>query len=117
MLKCYSCDAEFEDSVQLRSGVVLRGGLLYFQQGFAAPDLQARDVVVEPGRLVHEVPAHVWLLDAGQVGEYFADAPAAFRPPEAHDEAFGEAQRVAQGGASRLVDGVSRPSPKSIFAR
>src|ERR671916_728324 len=105
MLKCYSCQTVFEDSVQLRLVVVLRSGLLHFQPGFAAPDLQTRDVVVEPGCFVHEVPADVRLLHTGQAGEYFADAPAALRPPKTHDEAFGEAKRVPQGGARRLVDG------------
>src|SRR5919112_5030075 len=90
MLKCYSCQTVFEDSVQLRLVVVLRSGLLHFQPGFAAPDLQTRDVVVEPGCFVHEVPADVRLLDAGQPGERLTDVPATLCPPKAHGEAFGE---------------------------
>ncbi len=43
------------------------------------------------GCFVHEVPAHVRLLDAGQPGERLADAPATLGPPKAHGEAFGEA--------------------------
>src|SRR5215210_4633205 len=95
----------FEDPVQLRFVVVLRDGLLHFQQGFAAPNLEAGDVVVEPGRFVHQVPADVRFLDAGQSGERLADVPATLRPAEAHGEAFGEAKRVTPGGACRLVDG------------
>src|SRR5919112_4597199 len=93
-----------KDGEQMRLVVVLGVGLLHFQQGFAAPDLEARDVVVEPGRFVYQVPADVRSLDAGQPGERLADVPAPLRPPKAHSEAFGEAQRVTQGGACRLVD-------------
>src|SRR5215203_3843976 len=90
-LNCCSCQTVFEDPVQLRFVVVLRGGLLHFQQGFAAPDLEAGDVVVEPGRFVYEMPADVRFLDTGQAREDFADATAPFGPAEAHGEAFGEA--------------------------
>jgi hypothetical protein len=34
------------------------------------------------------MPAYVRFIDAGQAGERLTDAPAAFGPPEAHDEAF-----------------------------
>jgi hypothetical protein len=64
----------FENGVEYRLVVVLRDGLLHFQLGFAAPDLEAGDVVVEPGRFVHQVPAHIRLLDAGQSGERVTDA-------------------------------------------
>jgi len=80
----------FENGVEYRLVVVLGDGLLHFQQGFAAPDLEVRDVIVEPGRFVHQVPAHIRLPDAGQSGERLTDAPATLRPPKAHGEAFGE---------------------------
>src|SRR5215217_2585081 len=68
MSETFSCQMVFKDSVQLRFVVVLRGCLLHLQQGFAAPDLEAGDVVVEPGRFVYEMPADVWFLDARHPG-------------------------------------------------
>jgi hypothetical protein len=81
----------FENGVEDRLVVVLGAGLLHFQEGFAAPDLEARDVVVKPGRFVHEVPADIRLLDAGQSGERLTNVPATLCPPKAHGEAFREA--------------------------
>src|SRR5215211_3988789 len=95
----------FEDREQMRLVVVLWDCFLHFQQGLAAPDLEARYMVVEPGLFVHEVPADVRFFDVGQTREYFSDLPTLLRPAEAHGEAFGEAKRVSQGGACRLVDG------------
>src|SRR5918993_3254960 len=101
----FSCQPVFEDSVQVWLVVVVRGCSLHLEFGLAVPDLQAGDVVMEPGLFVHEVPGYVWFLDAGQAGEGLADARASPGPPEAHDEAFRESERVSQGGAGRLVDG------------
>jgi hypothetical protein len=80
----------FENGVEYRLVVVLGDGLLHFQQGFATTDLEAGDVVVEPGRFVNQVPAHTWFLDTGQTRESFADVPSTLRPPKAYGEAFGE---------------------------
>src|SRR5215213_5901558 len=63
----------FENGVEYRLVVVLGDGLLHFQQGFATTDLEAGDVVVEPGRFVNQVPAHTWFLDTGQTRESFAE--------------------------------------------
>src|SRR4051794_3343365 len=101
----YSCQSVFEDREQIRLVVVVGGGCLDLQLGFAVPDLEARDVVVEPRLSVDEFPTQVRFFDAGQAKEHLANAPAPSGPAEAHDEAFGEAQRVAQGRAGGLVDG------------
>ena len=98
MLKYFiSCQSVFEDREQGRLVVIVRGGFLHFQRGRAVPDLEARDVIVEPGLSVQEVPVEVRFLDAGQAGDGLADAFAPFGPAEAHSEAFGEAQRISQG--------------------
>ena len=71
----------FENGVEYRLVVVLGDGLLHFQLGFAAPDLEAGDVIVESGRFVLQLTAHIRVLDAGQSGERHTDAPASLRPP------------------------------------
>ena len=64
---------------------------LHFQQGIAARISRLEMWLWNQGFFMHEVPADVRFLDAGQSGEHLADAPASLRPPEAHGEAFGEA--------------------------
>src|SRR5215218_7029563 len=105
MADSFLCQSVFEDREQVRLVVVIGGGFLHLQRGCAAPDLEARDVIVEPGLSVHEVPAQTRVFDAGQAGENLADTLSWTGPAKAHDETFGEAQRISQGGAGRLIDG------------
>src|SRR5215217_7477224 len=90
-----------EERVEARLPGVLRDGLLYPQRGFPAAELEDGYVVVEPG-----------FFDAGQAGERLADELAGLRPGRAETDALGEAERVPERRADRLVDGTLHAVPE-----
>src|SRR5215218_752073 len=94
-----------EERVEARLPGVLRDGLLYPQRGFPAAELEDGYVVVEPGFFVRQSPADPGFFDAGQAGERLADELAGLRPGRAETDALGEAERVPERRADRLVDG------------
>ena len=76
----FSCQTTLEERVQAGLSGVLRGGFLYLQRGFPVAELEGGDVVVEPGFLVHEMPADIRFRDTGQAGERLSDQFAGLRP-------------------------------------
>src|ERR671932_2018610 len=104
MPEAYSCQTTFEDGVQAWLSGVLLGGLLYFQRGVPAAELEGGDVVIEPWLLVHQAPSDVLLRNTGQAGERLAGESAGSLPSRAQGEALGEPERVPQRGADRLID-------------
>src|SRR5215216_4705131 len=101
-----------EERVEARLPGVLRDGLLYPQRGFPAEELEDGYVVVEPGFFVRQSPADPGFFDAGQAGERLADELAGLRPGRAETDALGEAERVPERRADRLVDGTLHAVPE-----
>src|SRR5215218_2224337 len=102
---CSSCQALFEERIQLRLSGVFRDRLLHLQGGLPAAELEGGEVVIEPRLFVHQAPAQWRFFDAGEASERFSDELAEPRPARAKADPLREAERVPERRAGRLVEG------------